>query len=41
MGWHIDYFLVTQNIMKNIQDMNVLDDFMGSDHAPIYMIIKN
>lgn len=41
VGWHIDYFLVTEYFIKNkkIKHMDVLDDFMGSDHAPICLIL--
>tara|TARA_Y100000766_G_C18515978_1_gene416501 strand:- start:81 stop:611 length:531 start_codon:yes stop_codon:yes gene_type:complete len=36
-GWRIDYFLASNNIIKNIKKSLILDDIMGSDHAPILL----
>lgn len=38
-GMFIDYFLVTPKLMCKIKEMNVLDDVIGSDHAPIELLI--
>ena len=38
-GWRIDYFLVSNKIIKNIKQSNILIDITGSDHAPIYINI--
>ena len=40
LGWRIDYFLVSKEMMKNVRESNILADQMGSDHAPI-ILIKN
>lgn len=34
-GWRIDYFLISQSILKNVKKMKILSDVHGSDHAPI------
>lgn len=34
-GWRIDYFLVSDRLMKKVQDSTVLDTVQGSDHCPI------
>ncbi|MBN1184592.1 MAG: exodeoxyribonuclease III [Bacteroidales bacterium] len=35
IGWRIDYFLVSNGLIKNIKDSYILDQIMGSDHCPI------
>jgi len=39
VGWRIDYFLVSKNIINNVKKSKILTDVMGSDHAPIKMNI--
>lgn len=34
-GWRIDYFFVTENLMKNIKSAEILNEVMGSDHCPV------
>lgn len=41
VGWRIDYFLVSQNLKKNVVASKILADYMGSDHAPIFLEMKN
>jgi exodeoxyribonuclease-3 len=40
IGWRIDYFLTSQDLEKNIKESDILIDIMGSDHAPIKLILK-
>jgi len=35
IGWRIDYFLVTKNLMKYVKDCKIFENTTGSDHAPI------
>jgi exodeoxyribonuclease-3 len=35
VGWRIDYFLVSKNIINKVKKSKILTDVMGSDHAPI------
>jgi exodeoxyribonuclease-3 len=39
-GWRIDYFLVDKILIKKIINSDILDDILGSDHAPIILEIK-
>ena len=40
IGWRIDYFLVTNDIISRISDSDIMDSVEGSDHAPINLILK-
>ncbi len=40
VGWRIDYFFVSKNLEKKIKDANILDDFLGSDHAPVVLDVS-
>ena len=40
IGWRIDYFLVSEDIVELIKDSIIYDHILGSDHAPIGLIIK-
>ncbi|KND48568.1 MAG: exodeoxyribonuclease III [Parcubacteria bacterium C7867-005] len=35
VGWRIDYFFCSENILKNIKSVHILDTILGSDHCPI------
>jgi exodeoxyribonuclease-3 len=37
VGWRIDYFLVTEKLLKKIKKCDILEDILGSDHAPIIL----
>jgi exodeoxyribonuclease-3 len=39
-GWRIDYFLVDKNLLKKVIKSDILDNILGSDHAPIILEIK-
>ena len=38
-GWRIDYFIVSDRIIKNVQDSIIHDKVMGSDHCPVELLI--
>jgi len=40
VGWRIDYFFVSEDLMENIADSFILPDIMGSDHCPIGLKVK-
>jgi len=40
IGWRIDYFLVSEKILKKVENSDILTDIYGSDHAPIILEIK-
>lgn len=35
VGWRIDYFLVSEQFMPQVQHADILHDIMGSDHCPV------
>jgi len=35
VGWRIDYFFISDNLKKQINDAFILPDVMGSDHCPV------
>lgn len=39
VGWRIDYFLVSENLLPRVQDVIIHDDVLGSDHCPTELII--
>lgn len=40
IGWRIDYFLISENLIKKIEESSILTKIMGSDHAPIKMVLN-
>ena len=40
IGWRIDYFFVTEDLMKKVKDSFITPEIMGSDHCPIGLDIK-
>ena len=40
IGWRIDYFCVSSNMINQIENSYILPEVMGSDHAPISLILK-
>lgn len=34
VGWRIDYMFVSQSLKNSYSDATIMDDFLGSDHAP-------
>jgi exodeoxyribonuclease-3 len=40
VGWRIDYFFVSPNVMKLVKKADILDSVMGSDHCPIELVVE-
>ena len=40
IGWRIDYFIVSNDIRKNIKEANIFPEVLGSDHCPVGLEIK-
>ncbi len=40
IGWRIDYFIVSNDIQKNIKDAYIYPQVMGSDHCPVGLEIE-
>lgn len=40
VGWRIDYFLVSDNLKKQIKEALIYDQVEGSDHCPVALILE-
>jgi exodeoxyribonuclease-3 len=40
VGWRIDYFFITENLLPKLEKAFILKDVMGSDHCPISIELK-
>ena len=41
VGWRIDYFIVSERLMKNVKDIKIHKEIMGSDHCPVELILND
>jgi exodeoxyribonuclease-3 len=39
VGWRIDYFLVSESFVPQLQDAFILNDVFGSDHCPVGIVL--
>lgn len=39
VGWRIDYHLVSENMIDEVKDADILNDVMGSDHCPVALYL--
>lgn len=40
IGWRIDYFLISKNIINHVDNTTIYKDILGSDHCPIGLEIN-
>lgn len=40
IGWRIDYFFISQGLMKKVTGFKTHGEFFGSDHCPVELILK-
>ena len=40
IGWRIDYFLLSPELLSRVKSVTILDQEMGSDHCPVELIIS-
>jgi exodeoxyribonuclease III len=40
VGWRIDYFFVTENLVPQVERAYIMPTVVGSDHCPIGLILK-
>ncbi len=40
VGWRIDYFFGSKEILKRVKTVKILDDIFGSDHCPIELTLN-
>lgn len=39
VGWRIDYFFATPEMMKKVKNVEILEEILGSDHCPIRLTL--
>lgn len=40
IGWRLDYFLVSNELVKQVADAVIYDEILGSDHCPVGLDLK-
>lgn len=40
IGWRLDYFLVSETLLPQVNDVLVHTEVMGSDHCPVSLILR-
>ncbi len=41
VGWRIDYFFISNNLLNNLSEATIEDNVYGSDHCPITLTLKD
>ena len=41
IGWRIDYFFIDEKLMSQVENIEYLNNQMGSDHCPVLLKLKN
>ena len=41
VGWRIDYFLVSGELMPRVASASIHNEIFGSDHCPVSLELKN
>ena len=39
-GWRLDYFLISDRLMSEVEDAEIHNDVFGSDHCPVSLTVK-
>lgn len=39
VGWRIDYFFITEKLLKKVKKAEIMETILGSDHCPITLVI--
>ena len=40
VGWRLDYFFISNGLLKNVEKSSILANITGSDHCPIELILN-
>jgi exodeoxyribonuclease III len=40
IGWRLDYFLVSENLLSRVKDVIIYNEVMGSDHCPVELVLE-
>ena len=41
VGWRIDYFFASPEMVKRVKSVEILDEIYGSDHCPVKLTLKD
>ena len=39
IGWRLDYFLISEGLVNQVEDVIIHDEVLGSDHCPVSLVI--
>ncbi len=39
VGWRLDYFLISDELVSTVKDVIIHDEVLGSDHCPVTLIL--
>lgn len=40
IGWRIDYFFITKDLLPHLESASIQADVLGSDHCPVKLVLK-
>lgn len=40
VGWRLDYFLVSESLMPQVEDVIIHEEVLGSDHCPVTLVLE-
>ncbi len=40
VGWRIDYFLVSEELVSKVKDAPIYNQYLGSDHCPVGLMLE-
>ena len=40
VGWRLDYFLVSEALVRHVKDVTIHDAVLGSDHCPVELTLR-
>jgi exodeoxyribonuclease-3 len=41
VGWRLDYFLISEELVDQVEDVVIHDEVPGSDHCPVTLVLKD
>ncbi|HEY4655591.1 MAG TPA: exodeoxyribonuclease III [Cyclobacteriaceae bacterium] len=41
VGWRIDYFILSEELMPRVKDAPIHNQYLGSDHCPVALLVEN
>jgi len=40
IGWRLDYFMVSKDLLPRVRDVVIHDEIFGSDHCPVELVLE-